>query len=197
MASNGAQPAGPRETTLDKQIFTTGEAARICNVSQQTIIRCFDRGRLSGFKVPGSKFRRIPRAELVRFMQDNDIPLDRLGTGRTRALAIGQPSGVAGAIVAALRADDRFEVRLAETALDAGLELASFRPDIALVAPGVQGADAHAVALRVRASEGEIGARVVPLDGEHADALRAEVPGVGDRIRALLAAGDADTEQVP
>ncbi len=44
-----------------KQVFTTGEAAEICKVSQQTIIRCFDSGRLTGFRVPGSRFRRIPR----------------------------------------------------------------------------------------------------------------------------------------
>ncbi len=52
-----------------KRCFTTGEVAKICGVSQQTIIRCFDDGRLSGFKVPGSKFRRIPRDELLRFLR--------------------------------------------------------------------------------------------------------------------------------
>ena len=48
---------------------TTGEAADVCKVSQQTIIRCFDSGRLGGFRVPGSKFRRIPRADLIKFMR--------------------------------------------------------------------------------------------------------------------------------
>ena len=28
-----------------KTVYTTGEAARICKVSQQTIIRCFDSGQ--------------------------------------------------------------------------------------------------------------------------------------------------------
>ena len=36
----------------DKKVFTTGEAAKVCKVSQQTIIRCFDSGRLNGFRVP-------------------------------------------------------------------------------------------------------------------------------------------------
>ena len=44
-----------------KQVFTTGEAAEVCNVSQQTIIRCFDSGELKGFFAPGTRFRRIPR----------------------------------------------------------------------------------------------------------------------------------------
>ena len=47
-----------------KTVFTTGEAAKICKVSQQTIIRCFDSGQLKGFRVPGSRFRRIPRMSL-------------------------------------------------------------------------------------------------------------------------------------
>ena len=38
-----------------KTVFTTGEAAKICKVSQQTIIRCFDNGQLKGFRVPGSR----------------------------------------------------------------------------------------------------------------------------------------------
>ena len=48
-----------------KTVFTTGEAAKICKVSQQTIIRCFDSGQLKGFRVAGSRFRRIPRDVLV------------------------------------------------------------------------------------------------------------------------------------
>ena len=47
-----------------KTVFTTGEAAKICKVSQQNIIRCFDSGQLKGFRVPGSRFRRIPRDQL-------------------------------------------------------------------------------------------------------------------------------------
>ncbi|MDP6379996.1 MAG: regulator, partial [Phycisphaerae bacterium] len=31
-----------------KEIYSTGEAAKICKVSQQTIIRCFDSGKLKG-----------------------------------------------------------------------------------------------------------------------------------------------------
>lgn len=61
-----------------KAIYTTGEAAECCYVSQQTIIRCFDKGTLGGFRVPGTKYRRIPRESLVKFAIENGIPLDRL-----------------------------------------------------------------------------------------------------------------------
>ena len=71
-----------------KTVFTTGEAAEICKVSQQTIIRCFDSGRLRGFRVPGSRFRRIPRDALVAFMKENGIPPDALESGKQKVLVV-------------------------------------------------------------------------------------------------------------
>ncbi|HEY1187704.1 MAG TPA: helix-turn-helix domain-containing protein [Gemmata sp.] len=66
-------------------VYTTGEAARLCRVSQQTIIRCFDNGQLKGFRVPGSRFRRITQAGLVEFMAANNIPTDLLLATLTEA----------------------------------------------------------------------------------------------------------------
>jgi hypothetical protein len=43
-------------------------------LSQQTIIRCFDKGQLGGYRVPGSKFRRIPREALIKFIEDFKLP---------------------------------------------------------------------------------------------------------------------------
>ena len=73
---------------MQKTVFTTGEAAKICKVSQQTIIRCFDSGQLRGFRVPGSRFRRIPRDILFRFMKDNGIPTDALESGKRKVLLV-------------------------------------------------------------------------------------------------------------
>ena len=70
----------------DNKIFSTGEAAEICNVSQQTIIRRFDDGRIGGFHVPGSKFRRIPRADLIKFMHSHEIPPNPAGEKPTNAM---------------------------------------------------------------------------------------------------------------
>lgn len=69
------------EASEGKTVFTTGEVAKICKVSQQTIIRCFDNGSLKGFRVPGSRHRRIPRDRLEKFMRDNHIPLEYLNGG--------------------------------------------------------------------------------------------------------------------
>ena len=52
-----------------KRIYSTAEAAQICNLSHKVIIRCFDNGKLRGFREQQTGFRRIPGRELRRFMK--------------------------------------------------------------------------------------------------------------------------------
>lgn len=120
----------PQPDWTDKRVFTTGEAASVCGVSQQTIIRCFDNGRLQGFRVPGSKFRRIPRDELLRFMRENNIPTDALEGARRRVLIVDDDPQIVGLLQEMLRRDTRFEVETAATGYDAGLLTERFRPHL-------------------------------------------------------------------
>lgn len=114
----------------DKAVYTTGEAAEICKLSQQTIIRCFDSGQLQGFRVPGSKFRRIPRKSLVKFMKDNKIPLDGLGNDKIRVLVVDDDPQIIELFVDVLTDRSEFEVATAQTGYDAGVVTQQFMPDI-------------------------------------------------------------------
>ena len=57
-----------------RKVLPTGDVAEACNVSGRTAVKWFDEGLLEGYKLPGSKDRRIPRGELVRFMKEYGIP---------------------------------------------------------------------------------------------------------------------------
>ena len=116
-----------------KDLFTTGEAAEICRVSQQTIIRCFDSGRLKGFRVPGSKFRRIPRQNLVKFMRDNSIPLDNLDSGRKKVLIVDDDAEIVELIGDILTRDGHYEIRTASSGYEAGMVTQQFHPDLILL----------------------------------------------------------------
>lgn len=116
-----------------KDLFTTGEAAEICKVSQQTIIRCFDAGRLEGFRVPGSRFRRIPRQSLVKFMQENKIPLDAIESGKRKVLIVDDDAEIVELIVEVLRRDGRFETETASSGYEAGIATQRFRPELILL----------------------------------------------------------------
>jgi len=117
----------------NKQVFTTGEVAEHCKVSPQTIIRCFDSGKLQGFRVPGSKFRRIPREALVEFMKENDIPLDLLDSGKRRVLVVDDDPAIVEMLQDVLERDGRFEVRTTSTGYEAGILTQSFNPDLILL----------------------------------------------------------------
>lgn len=116
-----------------KMVFTTGEAAEICKISQQTIIRCFDNGRLKGFRVPGSRFRRIPRESLILFMKENGIPIDALDTGRRKILVVDDDPEIIELFVDVLERDGRFEVKTAMSGYDAGMMTQEFNPDLIIL----------------------------------------------------------------
>jgi excisionase family DNA binding protein len=116
-----------------KDLYTTGEAAEICRISQQTIIRCFDAGRLDGFRVPGSKFRRIPRQSLVKFMKENKIPLDAMESGKRKVLVVDDDAEIVELIVDVLSRDGRFETQTASSGYEAGIATERFRPEVILL----------------------------------------------------------------
>ena len=116
-----------------KDLFTTGEAAVICRVSQQTIIRCFDAGRLEGFRVPGSRFRRIPRQKLIKFMKDNNIPLDSMESGKRKVLIVDDDAEIVELLEEVLERDGRFEVKTASSGYEAGMATQRFRPELILL----------------------------------------------------------------
>ena len=57
-----------------RNVFTTGEVAKVCNVAPRTVSKWFDAKLLKGYRIPGSKDRRIPIPELVAFMKKYEIP---------------------------------------------------------------------------------------------------------------------------
>jgi excisionase family DNA binding protein len=148
-----------------KQVFTTGEAAEVCKVSQQTIIRCFDSGRLQGFRVPGSRFRRIPRAELLRFMKANDIPTDVLESSRKRVLVVDDDEQIVELFVDVLGRDDRFEIKTAGTGYDAGLMTEQFKPHLILLDYMLPDINGNLVCERIKSNPDLADTKIIIMSG--------------------------------
>ena len=165
-----------------KSVFTTGEAADICNVSQQTIIRCFDAGRLKGFRVPGSKFRRIPREALVSFMKQNGIPADGLGGGQAKVLVVDDDPEIVELLCDVLDRDGRFSVKTAATGYQAGLLTSQFQPDLILLDYMLPDVNGNLVCQTIKNNEKLAATRVIVVSG----VIRRE------EIDGLMAAGADD-----
>ncbi|MBN1845773.1 MAG: response regulator [Sedimentisphaerales bacterium] len=116
-----------------KDVLTTGEVAKICNVAPRTVSKWFDSGQLRGYRIPGSKDRRIPLSQLVRFMRAHGIPLNGLDSGTTRILLVDDKPEITHSLADALEKDGRYEVRIAQGGFDAGIVAEQFRPHILLI----------------------------------------------------------------
>ncbi len=162
-----------------KSVFTTGEVAEVCGISQQTVIRCFDSGRLGGFRVPGSRFRRIPRESLVQFMKDHGIPIEKLETDRKKVLIVDDEKDIVDMLAAVLTRDGRFEVRTASNGFDAGAMTRDFRPDIVLLDYMLPDINGNIVCQRIRRDKDLSATRIIIVSGA-VDPVE---------VKALLAAG--------
>jgi excisionase family DNA binding protein len=148
-----------------KTVFTTGEAAKICKVSQQTIIRCFDNGQLKGFRVPGSRFRRIPREALYKFMKDNGIPTDALESGKRKVLLVDDDADLLKLMTDVLEEDGRFEIRVASNGFDAGMMVKEYRPDMIVLDVMLPDINGREVCHRVRADTTLEDVRILCISG--------------------------------
>lgn len=110
---------------LGRDVFTTGQVARLCGVAQQTVSVWFDAGRLKGYRVPGSKDRRVPRADLLAFLRENGMPVPRQVEDPLVVLAGCDRLTVEGVLLAL---DGAARVQLAGTVFEAGLLVGEQRP---------------------------------------------------------------------
>jgi excisionase family DNA binding protein len=170
-----------------KSVFTTGEAAKVCKVSQQTIIRCFDAGQLKGFRVPGSRFRRIPRSDLFHFMKENGIPTDALESGKRKLLIVDDDEELVELITDVFDRDTRFEMRTANNGFDAGMLVKEYHPDLIVLDVMLPDINGKEVCQRVRGDTAMDDVRIVCISGMVEE----------DKVRDLRAAGADDFMRKP
>ena len=170
-----------------KTVFTTGEAAKICKVSQQTIIRCFDSGQLKGFRVPGSRFRRIPRESLFRFMKENGIPTDALESGRRGILVVDDDPAVVELISDVLSADSRFEVKVVNNGFGAGMLAKEYHPDLIILDVMLPDINGKSVCELIRSDPTMADIKIICISGMVEE----------DKIEELKGAGADDFLQKP
>lgn len=126
-----------------KSLYTTGEIARLCQVTKRTVIKWIDSGKLKAHRLPGGRHRRVAARDLAEFMKGYGIPdLERL-LPRRRILVVDDDPDFASLLEEALR--DRYEVAVAGSALEAASRIGEFRPDLVLLdvrLPDVNGLEA-------------------------------------------------------
>lgn len=136
-----------------KNVLTTGDVARICNVAPRTVSKWFDNGQLKGYRIPGSKDRRIPVSELVRFMKSHNMPTDALPVGKLRVLIVDSNQDSAERLAHNLGEKADYEIETVASDFETGALAQKFAPHVMIVNLLAEGIDAGAICRSVRQNE--------------------------------------------
>jgi excisionase family DNA binding protein len=164
---------------LDRDVLTTGEVAKLCNVAPRTVSKWFDAGQLKGYRIPGSKDRRIPVSELVRFMKEHGIPLDGVISGSMRVLIVDEDKEVVEVLKRVLGEQTDYEVNVATGNFEAGLLCERFRPHVVLINVHMEGGNGQHIAQLIRQSDATQLTRVIAMSGKLTDGQMHGLRGVG------------------
>lgn len=147
-----------------KDVLTTGDVARFCGVAPRTVSKWFDAGQLRGFKIPGSRDRRIPRESLIRFMKAHGIPLRGLDGAVTRILIIDCEYEAADLLRVALEKGFDYEVQVTASVFEAGLLARQTKPHVIFLDTGIAGLKAREMRQALRADPELVATRVIAMD---------------------------------
>jgi excisionase family DNA binding protein len=136
-----------------KNVLTTGDVAKICNVAPRTVSKWFDSGQLKGYRIPGSKDRRIPLSELLRFMKVHNMPTTALPVGTIRVLIVDSNGDTSSTLTEALQAQADYEVRTVRNNFETGLVAQKFAPHVLLINLLAEGITAAEICRNMRENE--------------------------------------------
>ncbi len=139
--------------SMERKTYTTGQVAKMCDVAARTVAKWMDSGKIPGcYRIPGSADRRVPRADLARFLRENGMPVPDalLPEGLPGLLAMTPDAAKAGQLASLLAGT--MAVAHARSPWEAGELFAGRRHDAVLfdMAAGCRGCMDAAEALSAR-----------------------------------------------
>jgi excisionase family DNA binding protein len=144
---------GDKKMAKGKNILTTGDVAKICNVAPRTVSKWFDNGQLKGYRIPGSKDRRIPLSELIRFMKQNNMPMTALPVGKIRVLIVDGSTNTTSVLAEDLRNKADYDVQTVASSFETGVIAQKFAPHVMLINLLAKNIDAAGICKSIRRDE--------------------------------------------
>lgn len=119
------------------ETLTTGQIAKICNVAPRTVSKWVDKDLLKGYRLPGSRDRRVEVRNLVPFMQKHGIPLRDLRIflvgPQVRVLIIDVDPDVYEIPKALIEKEEGYVVQTTKFGLMSSVVIQEFQPHVIFV----------------------------------------------------------------
>ncbi|OVE77930.1 hypothetical protein BVX98_01645 [bacterium F11] len=161
----------------EKLFYTTGELARICQLSSTTIFRAVTQNRLHAATTPGGHFR-ITKEEAEDFLRKNNIPLPILK--ETKNILIVEDNPVEARMYSrALKKDSRFRIEVTGSGYKAGFLTRTFQPDLILLDILLPDIDGREVAKLVRSDPTLKHIKIVAITGSREKNLIKDIQSWG------------------
>jgi excisionase family DNA binding protein len=131
--------------------MTTGEVAKYCAVSHLTVVNWIRAGKLMASRTPGGH-NRIRREDLLQFFVEHKFPVPpELAQDRKRILVVDDERPLAEVMAQTLQ-EDGYQVSVAFDGYEAGLKMATLKPDLLVLDLIMPGLDGFSICERVKAN---------------------------------------------
>lgn len=146
-----------------KKVFTTGDVARICRVTINTVVKWFDLGEIEGYQIPGSGARRVTRKNLLKFMRKYKFPMDELAAEKFKILVADADRKVRSIFRRVFSDKEKYLLAEASSGFEAGLQAREFTPDVIFLDTGMAGIDSRTICKLLHENEDTATTRVVAI----------------------------------
>ena len=137
-----------------KEIYSTGEAAGLLNISRSTISRKFDQGVISGKRNPITGERFVSRESLVALMNQYNLPLETLSIEEKKSIFLGTSDDHLFSLLQTICSDDkRVEVKRWSHGGDLLVWCSRKHPDLLVIDEELPGIPAEEVIQSLRRQE--------------------------------------------
>jgi CheY-like chemotaxis protein len=162
-----------------KRILTTGDVAKLCHVTINTVVKWAETEELKGFKIPRSGARRFAREVVIEFMRKHGFPIDEMVAAKTRILVVDDDPNICEIFKQALPLEEGFEVVEASSGFEAGLIARKFYPDLILLDIKLGDIDGREVCKLIKEDKALSKTRIIAVSGAISDAEASHLKSQG------------------
>ncbi len=120
-----------------KEVLTTGQIAKYCQVDARTVNRWINQGILKSYSLPITKFNRVKLPDFIQFLKEQKLPIpeDLKKLGKIRVLIVDDDPAMAKSVQRMLTFSEgnTFDCQIATSGFEAGKFLQKSRPDLAII----------------------------------------------------------------
>jgi excisionase family DNA binding protein len=134
-----------------KRFLTTGDVAKYCAVSHLTVVNWIRAGKLTASRTPGGH-NRIRREDLLQFLVEHKFPVPPELVKEGKQILVVDDERPLAEVMAQTLQDDGYQVSMAFDGYEAGLKMATLKPDLLVLDLIMPGLDGFSICQRVKAN---------------------------------------------